>query len=142
MHSSLLYLGAVAIIRKEICSGLRVPDRYFSTVRKVLIYQVLIIIIITVSYAVAEGWQKALSPALGGATAFIPNLYFALQIHRAAGQDAKKIVRTFYAGESGKLLLTTALFFVVFQIPNIEILPLLAGFIAALSVFWFALFMR
>jgi ATP synthase protein I len=119
-----------------------VADSYFSTVRKILNYQILIIIIITAGYAVAGGWQRALSPALGGAIAFIPNLYFAMRIHRVAGQEAKKIVRSFYAGESGKLLLTAALFFVVFQIPNIQIIPLLAGFIAALSVFWFALLMR
>jgi ATP synthase protein I len=119
-----------------------VADRYLSTVSKILSYQILIIIIITAGYAVVAGWQTALSPALGGAIAFIPNLYFALRIYRSAGQEAKKIVRSFYAGESGKLLLTAALFFVVFQIPNIEIIPLLAGFIAALSVFWFALFMR
>jgi ATP synthase protein I len=105
-------------------------------------YQILIILIVTIAYAVAGGWQKALSPALGGMTAFIPNLYFALRIHKATGQDAKKIVRSFYAGESGKLLLTAALFIVVFQIPNVEIIPLLTGFIAALSVFWFALLMR
>ena len=117
-------------------------DRYLSTVSKILSYQILIIIIITTGYAVAAGWQTALSPALGGAIAFIPNLYFVLRIYKSAGQEAKKIVRSFYAGESGKLLLTAALFFVVFQIPNIEIIPLLAGFIAALSVFWFALFMR
>jgi ATP synthase protein I len=96
----------------------------------------------TAGFVLAGGWQKALSPALGGMAAFIPNLYFALRIYKSAGQEARKIVRSFYAGESGKLLLTAALFFMIFQIPNIEILPLLAGYIAALSVFWFALLMR
>lgn len=93
-------------------------------------------------FAVALGWQKALSPALGGVAAFIPNLYFALRIYKSAGQEAKKIVRSFYAGESGKLLLTAALFIMIFQIPTIEILPLLFGYVTALSVFWFALLMR
>jgi len=98
--------------------------------------------IITVAFAVLGGWQKGLSSILGGGAALIPNLYFALRIHRAAGQDAKKILNAFYAGEAGKLLLTAALFVIIFRIPNIEILPLLAGYAAALSVFWFALLMR
>jgi len=119
-----------------------VTDRKISTVSKIIGYQILITIITTAGFALAEGWQGAISPALGGVAAFIPNLYFALRIYKSAGQEARKIVRSFYAGESGKLLLTAALFFMIFQIPNIEILPLLAGYIAALSVFWFALLMR
>lgn len=117
-------------------------DRKLSTVSKILNYQILIIIIMTTGFAVAGGWQKALSSALGGVVAFIPNLYFALRINSTAGWDARKILRSFYLGESGKLLLTAALFLMVFQIPDIQILPLLAEYIAALSVFWFALLMR
>lgn len=117
-------------------------DRMFSTVSKILSAQILVIVVIAAGFMVAGGWQKALSPILGGVAAFIPNLYFALRINRSAGQEAKKIVRSFYAGESGKLLLTAALFAMILQIPNIEILPLLIGYVAALSVFWFALLMR
>lgn len=113
-----------------------------STVSKILGYQILIITITALGFAIAGGWQKAVSPSLGGVAAFIPNLYFALRIYRSAGQDAKKIVRSFYAGESGKLLLTAAIFVMIFQIPTIEILPLLFGYVTALSVFWFALLMR
>ncbi|MDO9422807.1 MAG: ATP synthase subunit I [Methylobacter sp.] len=120
---------------------LGVVDRKRSTVSKIISYQVLTIIIMTAGFALAGG-AYALSAALGGAAAFIPNLYFALRIHKSAGQEARKIVNSFYAGESGKLLLTAALFFMIFQLPNIEILPLLAVYIAALSVFWFALLMR
>lgn len=113
-----------------------------STVSKIISYQILVIIIMTAGFALAGGRSYALSAVLGGAAAFIPNLYFALRVHKSAGQEARKIVRSFYAGESGKLLLTAALFFMIFQLPNIEILPLLAVYVAALSVFWFALLMR
>ncbi len=121
---------------------LGVVDRKRSTVSKIMSYQVLTIIIMTTGFALASGKSYALSAALGGTAAFIPNLYFALRIHKSAGQEARKIVNSFYAGESGKLLLTVMLFFMIFQLPNIEILPLLAVYIAALSVFWFALLMR
>ncbi|HEY8099101.1 MAG TPA: ATP synthase subunit I [Methylobacter sp.] len=121
---------------------LGVAARNRSAVSKIISCQILMIIIMTTGFALAGGRPYALSAALGGAAAFIPNLYFALRVHRSAGQEARKIVNSFYAGESGKLLLTAALFFMIFHLPNIEILPLLVVYIAALSVFWFALLMR
>jgi ATP synthase protein I len=96
----------------------------------------------TAGFALTLGRSSVLSAILGGVAAFIPNLYFALRVYKSAGQEARKIVRSFYAGESGKLLLTAALFFMIFQLPNIEILPLLSVYIVVLSVFWFALLMR
>jgi ATP synthase protein I len=112
-----------------------------STVAKILGYQILIIVAVGLGFAVGE-WQKALSSVLGGLVAFIPNLYFALRISGSAGQEARKILQSFYTGEAVKLALTAALFMLIFQIPNIEFLPLLAGYTTALSVFWFALLMR
>ena len=117
-------------------------SRKDSTVSKILSYQILIILIITAGFGFAGGWYKGVSSLLGGVAAFIPNLYFALKIYKASGQPARKIVNSFYAGESGKLLLTAGLFIMIFNVPNIEILPLLVGYITALSVFWFALLMR
>jgi ATP synthase protein I len=119
-----------------------VTGRNRSTVSKILGYQILIILIITAGFAFTGGWQQGLSSALGGMAAFVPNLYFVLQMYRSSGKPARKIVNSFYVGESGKLLLTAALFIMIFKVPGIEILPLLAGYIAALSVFWFALLMR
>jgi ATP synthase protein I len=112
-----------------------------STVAKILGYQILIIMAVGLGFAVGE-WQKALSSVFGGLVAFIPNLYFALRITGSAGQEARKILQSFYTGEAVKLVLTAGLFMLIFQIPNIEILPMLAGYTTALSVFWFALLMR
>ena len=117
-------------------------DRTGTTVVKILSYQVLIIIVVTIGFLLTGKEWQALSSILGGIAAFVPNLYFALRIHRSKGQEARKIINSFYAGESGKLLLTVALFMMIFQVQNIQILPLLVGYVAALSVFWFALLMR
>jgi ATP synthase protein I len=119
-----------------------VADRKLSAVGKILSFQVTITIVMASVFALTGGGFSGYSAMLGGVAAFIPNLYFAFRMQRASGQEARKIVRAFYVGESGKLLLTAALFALIFQIPNIEILPLLAGYLAALSVFWFALLMR
>ena len=116
--------------------------RKSPTVVKILKYQFLTVLLITTCFMVEGGWRQGLSPALGGVAAFIPNVYFALRVYSVTGQEAKKIINSFYAGESGKLLLTAALFVMIFQIPNIKILPLLSTYVAALSVFWFALLMR
>ena len=116
--------------------------RNYSTVSKILSYQLLIILISTAGFALAGAWHQGLSCALGGVAAFVPNLYFALRVYKSQGLPARKMMNSFYAGESGKLLLTAALFVLIFKVPNIEILPLLAGYITALSVFWFALLMR
>ena len=113
-----------------------------STVSKILSHQVLIIFLTSAGFSLGMGWPQGMSSALGGVAAFVPNLYFALRMVKASGQPARKIVNSFYVGESGKLLLTVALFILIFKVPNVEILPLFVGYITALSVFWFALIMR
>ncbi len=117
-------------------------EERLSTVSKILVLQILVVIMVATGFAVTNGKEESLSPLLGGLAAFIPNLYFALRISRTAEQPAQKIVRSFYAGESGKLVLTGLLFYMIFQIPGINLLPLLTGYVSALSVFWFALLIR
>lgn len=121
--------------------GVFVAVKSVSTVAKILGYQVVIIMLVSLGFVVGGG-QKALSSALGGLAAFIPNIYFALRISGAEEQDARKILNSFYVGEAVKLFLTVAIFILIFQIPNIEIIPLFTGYVSALSVFWFALLMR
>jgi ATP synthase protein I len=113
-----------------------------STVGKVLVYQLAMIILIALVFAVLSGLQKAISALLGGFIVFAPNLYFAFVINRSGGQEARKILNAFYVGEFGKLILTIVLFGVVFQFPGIQVVPLLTGYVLPLMVFWFALLMR
>lgn len=113
-----------------------------SLVNKILLLQFLVTILVSGIFALAKGYAEALNPLLGGLTAFVPNLYFALRVSRSYHQEPKKIVNSFYAGESGKLILTAALFMLVFQFPNIKLLPLLTGYVAVLSIFWIALLLR
>ncbi len=111
----------------------------FSTVKKILVMQVVVIIVTTVGFAIVDKQYYIISSFFGGLVAFLPNLYFAYRISLAKGESAKIIVRSFYSGESRKILLTCALFAIVFQVPNIKIFPLMTCFVAVLSVFWFAL---
>jgi len=115
---------------------------WMSPIIKILASQLGIAVVMSAFFALFSGQQAALSAFLGGVVAFIPNLYFAAHIYRSSDKDARSVLNAFYRAESRKLLLTAALFAMVFQVPNIEFLPLLAVFIAALSVFWFALLFR
>jgi len=140
--STLIKSKSLAIIHQLFCSGLGVVDRHLSAVNRILSYQILIITITTFGFAIALGKQGAYSSALGGLAALLPNLYFSIRIYKSSGLQARKIVNSFYAGEAGKLLLTGGLFYLIFQLPSIQIVPLLIGYMTALSVFWFALLMR
>lgn len=117
-------------------------NKHLSTVNKILKLQLLVIVLVGVFFVIVYSKQAAFQVFLGGTAAFVPNLYFALRIKAAHALPAKKIVRSFYAGESGKLLLTAAIFMLIFQLPNIMLLPLMTGYVSVLSIFWFALILR
>jgi ATP synthase protein I len=110
----------------------------FSTVRKILIMQFSVILIVTVGFFIIEQ-DYAVSSLVGGLIAFLPNLYFAYRLSLVKGSDAKRIVRSFYSGETRKILLTSMLFAIAFQVPQIQLFPLMTCFVAVLSVFWLAL---
>ncbi len=111
----------------------------YSTVNKILILQALVIVIVTLGFLTLATESYVISSILGGLIAFLPNLYFAYRMSLVKGSDAKKIVHSFYSGESRKILMTCALFTIVFQMPDIRFFPLMVCFVAVLSVFWLAL---
>lgn len=77
------------------------------------------------------GSVQAYSAGLGGLVCLVPNGYFAVRVfqHRGA-RAAQKIVRSFYAGEAGKLALTALLFGAIF----VWIKPLSPGWLFAAFV--------
>ncbi|WP_198244489.1 ATP synthase subunit I [methane-oxidizing endosymbiont of Gigantopelta aegis] len=114
-------------------------ENHFSTVSRILAMQVLMAIVVASGFFVSGGFEGAKSPLLGSLVALIPNGYFAWKIYLSRNKGAKKIVRAFYSGETAKLILTAALFAVIFQIPGVNLLAVLAGYVAVSSVFWLAL---
>lgn len=111
----------------------------YSTVNKILILQASIAVSVSIGFLLLTSEIEAISSLLGGMTAFLPNLYFAYRLSLVKGSSAKKIVQSFYSGESRKVLMTCALFALVFQVPNVQFFPLMLCFVAVLSVFWLAL---
>ena len=101
------------------------------------------LVVILLAAAVLYGWRgpvSAYSGLCGGLIALLPNLYFAHKAFRFSGaRAAQNIVRSFYAGEAGKLILTAVLFALTFVVVKPLEAPVLFGvFVLALSVGWFA----
>ncbi len=105
--------------------------------------QILMICGVALATGLLAGADQGVSVLAGGLVAFLPNAYFAIRFVRPlAGGTPRQILNRFYAGEAIKLALTAVLFFCVLQVPAVKPLPLMAGFIAALPAFWFALLKR
>ncbi len=104
--------------------------------------QIFIVLFVIAGFFFLGSSISAKSALYGGLAALIPNWYFARKINKHKGQEAKKIVRSFYAGESGKLFLTAMLFALIFQDPKLDFMAVLTAYMAALTVFWFALLIR
>ena len=117
--------------------------RLFAVVRWVLSAQLAGILVAAAIFWSLGGHRAALSALAGGLVAFVPNLVYSLGLGvRDDRRTAKQVARLFFGGEVLKLLLTALLFAAVFHVPGIEVLPLMAGFVSALTFFWFALLVR
>jgi ATP synthase protein I len=81
----------------------------------------------------------AVSALLGGLVCVIPNVYFARTLFKHQGaRSARKIVNGFYAGEAYKLVLTVALFAMVFKTMMVNPLVFFLAYVVTQLVFWFA----
>lgn len=85
------------------------------------------------------GVDAALGAFLGGIMVWLPNCYFAFRAFRYRGaRAARLIVRSFYAGAAGKMLLTAGLFTLVFvNVKPLNALAVFAGFAIVQSLNWF-----
>ncbi|MFK7995128.1 MAG: ATP synthase subunit I [Granulosicoccus sp.] len=84
------------------------------------------------------GLSAALGALAGGIIVWLPNCYFAFRAFRHRGaRAARLIVRSFYAGVTGKIFLTASLFVVVFiNLKPLNAPAIFAGFIAVQMLNW------
>eukprot|EP01132_Coremiostelium_polycephalum_P013877 gene13877-16878_t len=81
----------------------------------VLVAQFVILLIASLALWYWYGVVAGYSGLCGGLIALLPNMYFAHRAFRFSGaRAAQAIVRSFYAGEAGKLILTAVLFALTF----------------------------
>jgi len=84
------------------------------------------------------GSSAALGALAGGIIVWLPNCYFAFRAFRYRGaRAARLIVRSFYAGVTGKIFLTASLFAVVFiNLKPLNAPAVFAGFIVVQMLNW------
>jgi len=88
--------------------------------------------------ALVWGVSAAKGALIGGLICWLPNCYFALRAFRYRGaRAARKIVRSFYAGAAGKMVLTATMFTVVFiNVRPLNALALFLGFAGVQTLSW------
>ena len=101
------------------------------------------LVVVLLFAAVLWQWQGAVagySGLCGGVIAWLPNMYFAHKAFRFSGaRAAQAIVRSFYAGEAGKLVLTAVLFALTFAgVKPLEPLAVFGVFFLTQLVNWFS----
>ncbi|WP_434772939.1 F0F1 ATP synthase subunit I [Pseudomonas entomophila] len=100
-------------------------------------------IVLLLAAVVLWQWQGVISGysgLCGGLIAWLPNLYFAWKAFRFSGaRAAQAIVKSFYAGEAGKLIITAVLFALTFAgVKPLAPLAVFGVFVLTQLVSWFA----
>jgi ATP synthase protein I len=106
----------------------------------VLLWQVLVTLGLALVFLFV-GTVEAYSAILGGLICVIPNAYLAgrLLLKSGAG-DSRVFLRAAFTGEAIKLVLTGALFVLVFKyVKPLNVLVLFIGFITAITIQWLGL---
>jgi ATP synthase protein I len=109
------------------------------------VFPVLLAQLVTFLVAALVLWQwkgavSGYSGVCGGLIGWLPTVYFASKAFRFSGaRAAHAIVRSFYAGEAGKLILTAVLFALAFVgVKPLAPLALFGVFLLTQAVNWFA----
>lgn len=103
-----------------------------------LLVELTVGLILTVLAALISGTVAAYSMLLGGLICLLPHCYFAYRAFKFQGaRAARQIVRSFYTGEAVKLVLTAAMFTVVFvAVKPLNAAVLFVGFIVVQLSSW------
>jgi ATP synthase protein I len=121
----------------------RMPNRlpfHQLAVFPVLLVQLLVLLLLALVLWQWQGAVAGYSGLCGGLIAWLPNVYFAHKAFRFSGaRAAQAIVRSFYAGEAGKLVLTAVLFALTFAgVKPLEPLAVFGVFFLTQLVNWFS----
>jgi len=110
-----------------------VSEQIDITINKVAAYkivgiQLILTVILTAILSVYISQESAYSALLGGFIFILPNAYFVRCAFRGKGQQSPdSVLRWFYMGEAGKLILTGVLFAACFVLVKPLNVPALFG---------------
>jgi len=116
-------------------ASLTAPGRALA--KHIFICQMIIIIALSVFFAVFFGQNSALSSLLGGVICMLPSAIFAYFAFRYAGASKNKlVVQQFNKGSKLKFFATILLFIVAYQWKDIQPLPLMLSYVVTLVSQW------
>ena len=103
--------------------------------KQLLMIQLIAGTLLAAGMAVAVNAEWGLSALIGGGIFVIANAVFALCAFMFSGaRAAKRIAASFYTGEALKILITVALFSVVYMYMQVELVPLKLTYLLALGI--------
>tara|TARA_B110001452_G_scaffold125488_1_gene104148 strand:+ start:1774 stop:2145 length:372 start_codon:yes stop_codon:yes gene_type:complete len=107
-------------------------------VNRVALYQMCLLMPIT-GIAFLLDAVMGYSVLVGGVIQVVPHAWFARQAFKYTGaRQTHMVVRAMYQGETGKVVLTAALFVIAFsELPNLNFLVLMSTFILMIPVQWY-----
>lgn len=105
---------------------------------RVALYQMCLLLPIT-GVAFLLDAAVGLSALVGGVIQVVPHAWFTRQAFKYTGaRKTHLVVRAMYQGETGKVVLTAALFVIAFsELPNLNFLALMSTFILMIPVQWY-----
>lgn len=114
-------------------------NRKMQGVKRLLLVQLTLSVLIAVTVFAVLGLHQAISCFTGGMVAFLPSVLFARKFFRQHGaRAAKQIVKNFYVGEFLKILSSIVLFSLVFLLYKVAPLAFFLSYIAVVMTHWFA----
>jgi len=113
-------------------------ERQRRVIRLLLFWQLIAACSVGAAGFVLTDRAGGVSALLGGLICWVPNCWFAFRAFRHRGaRAARQIVRSFYAGEAGKMALTVLFFAIVFiNMRSVNALALFAGFAGVQMINW------
>ena len=104
---------------------------------KVLFYQSLIAVLLTIFFTLYSGKYSGISALYGGLVCLLPGMVFAFLAFRFAGASHNRlVVRSFNKGSKLKFIFTIVLFVVVYKWPNLQPIPLIVSYVVTLMAQW------
>ena len=104
---------------------------------KVLFYQSLIAVLLTIFFTLYSGKYSGISAFYGGLVCLLPGMVFAFLAFRFAGASQNRlVVRSFNKGSKLKFIFTIVLFVVVYKWPNLQPIPLIVSYVVTLMAQW------
>ncbi len=107
--------------------------------KRLLMIQMGAVILIAIGMTLSVNAEWGFSALVGGGIFVIANTVFAICAFLFSGaRAAKKIAASFYTGEALKILITVALFSLVYMYMQVELVPLKLTYLLALGINIFA----